>query len=75
VSSATNILVIDDEPAILKTLSAALEEMGHRVATAVNGKEALTLIRKQPYDVVVADIKLPAWRYWKQPRNLIQRQQ
>jgi len=58
-SSVANILLTDDEPATLKTLSAALENMGHRVATAANGREALTLIRKQPRDVVIADIKLP----------------
>jgi len=57
--SVTNILVIDDEPAALKTLSAALEEMGYRVTTAVNGREALALIRKQPCNIVIADIKLP----------------
>jgi len=58
-SSVANILLTDDEPAILKTLSAAIEDMGHRVTTAANGKEALTLIRKQPCDIVIADIKLP----------------
>jgi len=57
--SVTNILVIDDEPAALKTLSAALEEMGYRVTTAVNGREALALIRKQSCHIVIADIKLP----------------
>ena len=58
-SLVANILLTDDEPATLKTLSAAIEEMGYRVATATNGKEALKLIRKQPCDIVIADIKLP----------------
>jgi len=58
-SPVTNILVTDDEPAALKTLSAALEEMGYRVTTAVKGQEALALIRKQPFNIVIADIKLP----------------
>jgi len=58
-SSITNILVTDDEPATLKTLSAALEDMGYRVTTAANGREALALIKKQPRNVVIADIKLP----------------
>jgi len=59
VSSVINILVIDDEPAILMTLSAALEDMQYKVTTAVNGKEALILIGKQPCNIVIADIKLP----------------
>ena len=58
-SSGTNILVIDDEVAMLKTLSAGLEDMGYRVATAVNGQKALALIKRQPFNIVIADIKLP----------------
>jgi len=58
-SPVTNILVTDDEPATLETLSAALEEMGYRVTTAVKGQEALALIRRQPFNIVIADIKLP----------------
>ncbi len=58
-SSGTNILVTDDEVATLKTLSAVLEDMGYGVATAVNGQEALALIRRQPFNIVIADIKLP----------------
>ena len=58
-SAVTNILVTDDEPAMLETLSAALEEMGYRVTTAVKGQEALALIRRQPFNIIIADIKLP----------------
>jgi signal transduction histidine kinase len=53
------ILVTDDEPATLKTLSANLEDMGYRVATATNGREALKLIRKRGFNIIIADIKLP----------------
>ena len=55
----TNILVIDDDEARLRTLSAGLQDMGHRVATAATGREALALLRKQPFNIVIADIKLP----------------
>ena len=58
-SSARNILVTDDNRATLRTLSAGLEDMGYRVITAVNGREALVLIRRQAFNIVVADIKLP----------------
>jgi two-component system sensor histidine kinase/response regulator len=57
--SATKILVTDDEVATLKTLCAGLEDMGHRVTTALNGKEALALIRKRGFNIIIADIKLP----------------
>ena len=58
-SSARNILVTDDETATLKTLSAALEDMGYKVTTATKGQEALALIRKRAFNILIADIKLP----------------
>jgi len=58
-SPVTNILVTDDNAATLKTLSAGLEDMGYRVATAVSGGEALALISKQPFNILITDIKLP----------------
>lgn len=58
-TSAASILVIDDEAAIRKTLATSLEEMGHRVTLAASGQEALVIIRKQPFNIVIADIKLP----------------
>jgi signal transduction histidine kinase len=57
--ASPKILVTDDELNTLKTLSANLEDMGYRVATATNGKEALELIRKRGFNIVIADIKLP----------------
>jgi PAS domain S-box-containing protein len=56
---AMNILVIDDNASRLKTLSARLRDMGHRVTTATRGKEAVALFDKQPFNIVLADIKLP----------------
>ncbi len=58
-SHPSNILVIDDEVATLRTLSAGLQDMGHRVTTAATGREALALLRKQPFNIVIADMKLP----------------
>jgi two-component system sensor histidine kinase/response regulator len=57
--ASPKILVTDDELATLETLSANLEEMGYRVTTASNGREALELIRKRGFNIVIADIKLP----------------
>ncbi|MFH1662614.1 MAG: response regulator [Chloroflexota bacterium] len=58
-ASSTNILVTDDDIMTLKTLSAGLEDMGYRVATAASGRQARVLIRKQSFSVVITDIKLP----------------
>jgi two-component system sensor histidine kinase/response regulator len=57
--ASPKILVTDDDLATLKTLAANLEDMGYRVATATKGKEALELIRKRGFNIVIADIKLP----------------
>jgi signal transduction histidine kinase len=57
--ASPKILVTDDELNTLKTLSANLEDMGYRVSTATNGQEALELIRKRGFNIIIADIKLP----------------
>ncbi len=53
------ILVIDDEPTILKMVARRLEEEGHRVLTALTGEEGLTLASTAHPDVVLLDILLP----------------
>ena len=58
-SSSVNILVVDGEATTLRTLSAGLEDIGLMVSTAAAGREALALLRKQPFNIVIANIKLP----------------
>jgi len=58
-TSITNILVTDDDIPTLKTISAGLEDMGFLVTTAASGKEAMTLLRRDSFNIVIADIKLP----------------
>lgn len=53
------ILIADDEPIIRMGLKAMLQEMGHRVTAASNGREALRLARRQPFDLAILDIKMP----------------
>ncbi len=53
------ILVIDDEKSIRSTLKDILEHEGFEVDVAPDGTEALELIPKNPYDVVLCDIKMP----------------
>jgi two-component system NtrC family sensor kinase len=54
-----SILVVDDEESIQRLLGSILELDGHQVETARNGVEALGLIRRRHYDVVITDIKMP----------------
>lgn len=53
------ILVVDDEPAIVRALKAALEARKHRVAVATTGSEALTEVTTRSPAVIILDLGLP----------------
>jgi two-component system, NtrC family, response regulator AtoC len=53
------ILVVDDEPAMRLLLSSVLKEEGHDVTAAASGEEALRLIAKRHYHLVLTDLKMP----------------
>ena len=54
-----NILIIDDEKAIRKTLSEILSYEGYKIEEASDGEEGLKKFRDKTYDVVLCDIKMP----------------
>jgi class 3 adenylate cyclase/ActR/RegA family two-component response regulator len=53
------LLVVDDDPANRDMLSRRLERMGHTVAVAASGLEALQLVRTREFDVVLLDLVMP----------------
>jgi two-component system KDP operon response regulator KdpE len=53
------VLVVDDEPEILRTLAITLRARRYDVALAASGREALTRAAEQPPDLVVLDLGLP----------------
>ena len=53
------ILVVDDEPEIVKLVRAYLEEAGYRVMTARNGREALLVTRHEKPDLIILDLTMP----------------
>lgn len=53
------ILVVDDEPNILRSLQGVLEDEGYETVVAASGESALEELRKDPPDVVLLDIWLP----------------
>ncbi len=55
----TTILVVDDEPAILRALRAGLEARGYSVLTATTGQQAIDLTALEAPDLVVLDLNLP----------------
>ncbi len=55
----SNILLIDDERAIRKTLSDILSFEGYKIKEAADGEEGLKMFQEKNYDVVLCDIKMP----------------
>ncbi len=58
-SSDQSILVVDDEPAILRALTTALTARGYRVLQAMNGQTAIEMVAINPPDAIVLDLRLP----------------
>jgi two-component system KDP operon response regulator KdpE len=57
--SGPRVLVVDDEPQILRALSANLRGAGYDVATAATGEDALASAAMKPPDAVILDLVLP----------------
>lgn len=57
--SASDILIVDDEPDILDLLGYNLEQEGFEVRTATDGMEALEMAKKDVPDLVILDIMMP----------------
>lgn len=55
----SNILIIDDEKAIRKTLSEILSYEGYKIEEASDGEEGLKKFKERAFDVVLCDIKMP----------------
>ncbi len=53
------ILVVDDDPFVLETVSALLDECGYAVIACAGGEEALARFHEAEVDVVLSDIKMP----------------
>jgi len=56
---AKPILVVDDEPIVRESIRDWLKDAGYEVATAETGEEALEVMKKQDFGVVVLDVRLP----------------
>jgi len=54
-----HILIIDDDPWILKIFQQILELEGHTILTATNGQEGMDQFRLTPTDLVITDMVMP----------------
>lgn len=53
------VLVVDDSPDNLSLFQAILEKKNYEVTTALNGEEALQILHKTPFDLILSDILMP----------------
>ncbi len=58
-ATGARVLVVDDEPTILRAVRINLERHGFQVATAETGEQALDLAARHPVDLIVLDLGLP----------------
>ncbi len=56
------ILLVDDEPQVLRALDRCLSTIKCDVITAPSGQDALTILRQRPVDIVISDMLMPGMR-------------
>jgi DNA-binding NtrC family response regulator len=55
----SNLLIVDDEQGMRQLLTIVFERAGHRVRAAENGRRALELLREEPAELIISDVKMP----------------
>lgn len=53
------ILVVDDDPVVLRLVSLTLSDEGYQVRTASDGVEAVQVAARDPIDLIVLDLEMP----------------
>lgn len=58
-NASRKVLVVDDDPAVRKSIDRVLTGKGYAVITAENGEEAMRKLNQEKYDLVYTDIRMP----------------
>jgi len=58
-SDDVKILVVDDEPVVIRSCEAVLKSGGYKVESTLGGKEAILKMEQDDYDLVFTDLKMP----------------
>ncbi len=57
---AKKILIVDDEPDVIKMLGTRLQANGYEIVSAQDGIQAVSVAHKEKPDMIILDIKMPA---------------
>lgn len=68
---ALSILLIDDEPAVVRILGKGLGKKGHTIFTAHSGQEGLSIVEENLVDVVVCDLGMEGMNGWEVSREIM----
>ncbi len=76
-ASTRSVLVVEDEPYAREALKETLENLGLRVVVAASGSEAITHLKRERFDFLLADVMMPGMSglvlaRWVAQRNLIE---
>ena len=69
-ASAPRVLIVDDDPWILRMVSTLLEKRGYVIATAGDGEEGLMRADQQRPDLIITDVMMPKLDGWALVRAL-----
>ena len=64
------ILVVEDDPSARQSITLLLRIDRHAVTEAKDGKEALDLVSRQPFDLVILDYAMPGMQGWEVALNI-----
>ena len=53
------ILVVDDEASVREMVSKIVNLIGHEAVTTGSGKEALEILKNEPFSIMITDIRMP----------------
>jgi two-component system, NtrC family, response regulator PilR len=54
-----NLLIVDDEQSYRQLLSLVFEGDGHKIRTAMNGRDAISKLQEEPAEVIITDVRMP----------------
>jgi PAS domain S-box-containing protein len=57
--SPLHVLLAEDSPVNQRVATVMLEKWGHRVSIAANGRQAIAMFKRQPFDLVLMDVQMP----------------